>query len=47
MVSIHTYNAQLFGVFDGEGEISKKTKTVEKINLCLLYGAVEESWQRD
>ena len=37
---IHTYNAQLFGIFDGEGEISKKTRDLSKrLIYALLYGA--------
>jgi len=37
---IHTYNAKLFGIFDGEGEIPKATRDLSKrLIYALLYGA--------
>ncbi|REK62576.1 MAG: DNA polymerase [Bacteroidetes bacterium] len=37
---IHTYNAQLFGIFNGQGEITKKTRDLSKrLIYALLYGA--------
>jgi DNA polymerase-1 len=37
---IHTYNAQLFGIYNGEGEISKATRDLSKrLIYALLYGA--------
>ena len=37
---IHTYNAQLFGIFDGKGEIKKATRDVAKTLIyAVLYGA--------
>jgi len=36
---IHTYNAKLFGIFDGNGEIQKKTRELSKTLIyALLYG---------
>mgnify|MGYP003135014202 CR=1 FL=1 len=37
---IHTYNAQLFGIFDGKGKINKKTRELAKTLIyAVLYGA--------
>jgi len=37
---IHTYNAKLFGIFDGEGDIPKATRDLSKrLIYALLYGA--------
>ena len=37
---IHTYNAKLFGIFDGVGEIDKRTRDLSKrLIYALLYGA--------
>ena len=37
---IHTHNAKLFGIFDGEGEIDKKTRELAKTMIyAVLYGA--------
>ena len=37
---IHTYNAKLFGIFDGKGEINKKTRELAKTMIyAVLYGA--------
>ena len=37
---IHTYNAKLFGIYDGNGEISKATRDLSKrLIYALLYGA--------
>lgn len=37
---IHTYNARLFGIFDGKGEIPKATRDLSKrLIYALLYGA--------
>tara|TARA_R100000005_G_C4923073_1_gene155447 strand:- start:11 stop:775 length:765 start_codon:yes stop_codon:yes gene_type:complete len=37
---IHTYNAQLFGIFDGVGEIPKSVRDLSKrLIYALLYGA--------
>lgn len=36
---IHTYNAKLFGIYDGNGEISKATRDLSKrLIYCILYG---------
>jgi len=36
---IHTYNAKLFGIYDGVGEISKATRDLSKrLIYCILYG---------
>jgi len=36
---IHTYNAKLFGIYNGEGEISKATRDLSKrLIYCILYG---------
>ena len=36
---IHTYNAKLFGIYDGIGEISKATRDLSKrLIYCILYG---------
>lgn len=36
---IHTYNAKLFGIYDGVGEISKATRDLSKrLIYCVLYG---------
>ena len=37
---IHTYNAKLFGIYDGEGDIPKATRDLAKrLIYALLYGA--------
>ena len=37
---IHTYNAKLFGIFDGDGDIPKATRDLSKrLIYALLYGA--------
>jgi DNA polymerase-1 len=37
---IHTYNAKLFGIFSGEGDIPKATRDLSKrLIYALLYGA--------
>lgn len=37
---IHTYNAKLFGIYNGEGEITKATRDLSKrLIYALLYGA--------
>ena len=37
---IHTHNAKLFGIYDGQGEIAKKTRDLSKrLIYALLYGA--------
>ena len=37
---IHTHNAKLFGIFDGKGEIDKKTRELAKTLIyAVLYGA--------
>jgi DNA polymerase I len=37
---IHTYNAELFGIFDGKGDIPKATRDLSKrLIYALLYGA--------
>jgi len=37
---IHTYNAKLFGIYDGNGDISKATRDLSKrLIYALLYGA--------
>tara|TARA_B100001094_G_scaffold201242_1_gene195231 strand:+ start:1795 stop:3639 length:1845 start_codon:yes stop_codon:yes gene_type:complete len=37
---IHTHNAKLFGIYDGKGEIAKKTRDLSKrLIYALLYGA--------
>ena len=37
---IHTHNAKLFGIYDGNGEIAKKTRDLSKrLIYALLYGA--------
>ena len=37
---IHTYNAKLFGIFDGNGEIDKNTRELAKRMIyAVLYGA--------
>ena len=37
---IHTYNAKLFGIYDGEGDITKATRDLSKrLIYALLYGA--------
>ena len=37
---IHTHNAKLFGIFDGKGEIDKKTRELAKTMIyAVLYGA--------
>jgi DNA polymerase-1 len=37
---IHTYNAKLFGIFDGNGDIPKATRDLSKrLIYALLYGA--------
>jgi DNA polymerase I-like protein with 3'-5' exonuclease and polymerase domains len=37
---IHTHNAKLFGIFDGQGEINKKTRELAKTLIyAVLYGA--------
>lgn len=37
---IHTYNAKLFGIYDGQGEITKSTRDLSKrLIYALLYGA--------
>ena len=37
---IHTHNAKLFGIFDGKGEINKKTRELAKTMIyAVLYGA--------
>jgi DNA polymerase I-like protein with 3'-5' exonuclease and polymerase domains len=37
---IHTHNAKLFGIFDGKGEIDKKTRELAKRMIyAVLYGA--------
>jgi len=44
---IHTYNAKLFGIFDGNGDIPKATRDLSKrLIYALLYGAGERlsSW---
>ncbi|NBX48548.1 DNA polymerase [bacterium] len=36
---IHTYNAKLFGIYNGVGEISKATRDLSKrLIYCILYG---------
>lgn len=36
---IHTYNAKLFGIYDGKNEISKATRDLSKrLIYCILYG---------
>ena len=36
---IHTYNARLFGIYDGQNEISKATRDLSKrLIYCILYG---------
>jgi DNA polymerase I-like protein with 3'-5' exonuclease and polymerase domains len=36
---IHTYNAKLFGIYDGQGEITKATRDLSKrLIYCVLYG---------
>lgn len=36
---IHTYNAKLFGIFDGKGDIPKATRDLSKrLIYCILYG---------
>jgi hypothetical protein len=38
-LDIHTYNAKLFGIYDGVGEISKATRDLSKrLIYCILYG---------
>lgn len=37
---VHTYNARLFGIYDGNGEIKKTTRDLSKrLIYALLYGA--------
>lgn len=37
---IHTYNAKLFGIYNGEGDITKATRDLSKrLIYALLYGA--------
>ena len=37
---IHTHNAKLFGIFDGKGDIDKKTRELAKTMIyAVLYGA--------
>ena len=37
---IHTHNAKLFGIYDGQAEIAKKTRDLSKrLIYALLYGA--------
>ena len=37
---VHTYNAKLFGIYDGQGEIKKATRDLSKrLIYALLYGA--------
>ncbi len=37
---IHTYNAKLFGIYDGNGDITKATRDLSKrLIYALLYGA--------
>lgn len=37
---VHTYNAKLFGIYDGQGEIQKSTRDLSKrLIYALLYGA--------
>lgn len=37
---VHTYNAKLFGIYDGQGEIQKATRDLSKrLIYALLYGA--------
>jgi len=37
---VHTYNAKLFGIYDGKGEIQKATRDLSKrLIYALLYGA--------
>ena len=37
---IHTHNAKLFGIFDGQGKIDKKTRELAKTMIyAVLYGA--------
>ena len=37
---IHTHNAKLFGIYDGEGDITKATRDLSKrLIYALLYGA--------
>jgi DNA polymerase I-like protein with 3'-5' exonuclease and polymerase domains len=36
---IHTHNASLFGIYDGQGEITKATRDLSKrLIYCVLYG---------
>jgi len=36
---IHTYNAKLFGIYDGNGDITKATRDLSKrLIYCILYG---------
>lgn len=36
---IHTYNAKLFGIYDGQGEITKAARNLSKsLVYCVLYG---------
>jgi DNA polymerase I-like protein with 3'-5' exonuclease and polymerase domains len=36
---IHTYNAKLFGIYDGVGDITKATRDLSKrLIYCILYG---------
>jgi DNA polymerase I-like protein with 3'-5' exonuclease and polymerase domains len=36
---IHTYNAKLFGIYDGIGDITKSTRDLSKrLIYCILYG---------
>jgi len=36
---IHTYNAKLFGIYDGQSDISKATRDLSKrLIYCILYG---------
>jgi len=36
---IHTHNAKLFGIYDGQGEITKATRDLSKrLIYCVLYG---------
>jgi DNA polymerase I-like protein with 3'-5' exonuclease and polymerase domains len=36
---IHTHNAKLFGIYDGQGDISKATRDLSKrLIYCILYG---------
>jgi DNA polymerase I-like protein with 3'-5' exonuclease and polymerase domains len=38
-LDVHTYNAKMFGIYDGNGEISKATRDLSKrLIYCVLYG---------